>query len=104
MLCSRKYCESIDVWSLASSYCLMILRKPIFAGNNHPEQIEPIFDCIGTKYLQLTYDIIIKIVTYIIFDCIGTKYFLLITIYIYHMHNCTYNNNGYHHPLNTNFN
>merc|ERR1719229_1551006 len=38
MLCSRQYKYSIDVWSIACIYCEMILRKPIFAGNNHLEQ------------------------------------------------------------------
>lgn len=48
MLCSRQYSPQIDVWSIACIYCEMILRKPIFAGNNHLEQLELIFDCVGT--------------------------------------------------------
>eukprot|EP00484_Ammonia_sp_Unknown_P014894 CAMPEP_0197076652 /NCGR_PEP_ID=MMETSP1384-20130603/212217_1 /TAXON_ID=29189 /ORGANISM="Ammonia sp." /LENGTH=612 /DNA_ID=CAMNT_0042515511 /DNA_START=772 /DNA_END=2610 /DNA_ORIENTATION=+ len=51
MLCSRQYKYSIDVWSIACIYCEMILRKPIFAGNNHLEQLEIIFDAIGTPNL-----------------------------------------------------
>eukprot|EP00485_Elphidium_margaritaceum_P002718 CAMPEP_0202696798 /NCGR_PEP_ID=MMETSP1385-20130828/10122_1 /ASSEMBLY_ACC=CAM_ASM_000861 /TAXON_ID=933848 /ORGANISM="Elphidium margaritaceum" /LENGTH=688 /DNA_ID=CAMNT_0049353085 /DNA_START=217 /DNA_END=2283 /DNA_ORIENTATION=- len=48
MLCSRQYKYSVDVWSIACIYCEMILRKPIFAGNNHLEQLELIFDAVGT--------------------------------------------------------
>ena len=52
MLCSRQYKYSIDVWSIACIYCEMILRKPIFAGNNHLEQLEIIFDNVGTPNLS----------------------------------------------------
>eukprot|EP01083_Nonionella_stella_P005767 16642_1 len=52
MLCSRQYSESIDVWSMACIYCEMILRKPMFAGNNHLEQLEMIFDCVGTPRIE----------------------------------------------------
>jgi len=52
MLCSRHYKYSIDVWSIACIYSEMILRKPIFAGNNHLEQLEIIFDTVGTPLFE----------------------------------------------------
>ena len=48
MLCSRHYHYSIDVWSIACIHCEMVLRKPIFAGNHHLEQLDLIFDAVGT--------------------------------------------------------
>jgi len=48
MLCSRHYHYSIDVWSIACIHCEMILRKPIFAGQHHLEQLDLIFDAVGT--------------------------------------------------------
>jgi len=52
MLCSRQYKFSVDVWSIACIYGEMILRKPIFAGNNHLEQLELIFDVVGTPLFE----------------------------------------------------
>jgi len=48
MLCSRHYHSSIDMWSIACIHCEMILRKPVFAGNHHLEQLDLIFDAVGT--------------------------------------------------------
>merc|ERR1719229_1507970 len=46
MLCSRHYHYSIDMWSIACIHCEMILRKPVFAGNHHLEQLDLIFDAV----------------------------------------------------------
>jgi len=48
MLCSRHYHYGIDVWSIACIHCELILRKPVFAGNHHLEQLDLIFDAVGT--------------------------------------------------------
>jgi len=48
MLCSRHYHFSIDVWSIACIHCEMVLGRPLFAGSNHLEQLDLIFDAVGT--------------------------------------------------------
>ena len=48
MLCSRHYHYGIDVWSIACIHCELVLRKPIFAGNHHLEQLDLIFEAVGT--------------------------------------------------------
>lgn len=48
MLSSRKYSCAIDVWSMACIHLELLLRKPMFAGQHHLEQLELIFDAVGT--------------------------------------------------------
>jgi len=49
VMCSAKqYDEKVDVWSVGCIFAEMILRKPIFPGGNHLEQLKIIFEVLGT--------------------------------------------------------
>jgi len=48
MLSSRRYSCAIDVWSMACIHLELLVRKPMFAGQHHLEQLELIFDAVGT--------------------------------------------------------
>jgi len=48
MLSSRRYSCAIDVWSMACIHLELLVRKPMFAGSHHLEQLELIFDAVGT--------------------------------------------------------
>lgn len=48
MCSSRQYDESVDVWGLGCIMSELYLRKPIFPGSNHIEQLRLIFSYLGT--------------------------------------------------------
>jgi len=49
VMCSAKqYDEKVDVWSVGCIFAEMILRKPLFPGGNHLEQLRIIFEILGT--------------------------------------------------------
>jgi len=48
MVSARMYDEKVDIWSVGCILAELILRKPIFPGGNHIEQLKIIFKIIGT--------------------------------------------------------
>merc|ERR1712176_553400 len=49
VMCSaRQYDEKVDVWSVGCIFAELLLRKPLFPGGNHIEQIKIIFAILGT--------------------------------------------------------
>jgi len=49
VMCSAKqYDAKVDVWSVGCIFAEMILRKPLFPGGNHLEQLRIIFEILGT--------------------------------------------------------
>jgi len=49
VMCSAKqYNEKVDVWSVGCIFAELLLRKPIFPGGNHIEQLKIIFALLGT--------------------------------------------------------
>jgi len=49
VMCSvRQYNEKVDVWSVGCILAELLLRKPIFPGGNHLEQLKIIFAILGT--------------------------------------------------------
>jgi len=49
VMCSAKqYDEKVDVWSVGCIFAEMMLRKPLFPGGNHLEQLKIIFEVLGT--------------------------------------------------------
>jgi len=49
VMCSAKlYDEKVDVWSVGCIFAELLLRKPIFPGGNHIEQLKIIFAILGT--------------------------------------------------------
>jgi len=49
VMCSAKqYNEKVDVWSVGCIFAELLLRKPIFPGGNHLEQLNIIFAILGT--------------------------------------------------------
>jgi mitogen-activated protein kinase 1/3 len=47
VLLASEYTKSIDVWAVGCILCELILRKPIFAGKDHLDQIKKIVSVIG---------------------------------------------------------
>jgi len=48
-MCSAKqYNEKVDVWSVGCIFAELILRKPLFPGGNHIQQLKIIFAILGT--------------------------------------------------------
>jgi len=49
VMCSAKYYDAkVDVWSVGCILAEMFLRKPLFPGGNHLEQLRIIFEVLGT--------------------------------------------------------
>jgi len=49
VMCSAKqYDENVDVWSVGCIFAELLLRKPLFPGGNHIEQLKIIFAILGT--------------------------------------------------------
>merc|ERR1719192_222890 len=49
VMCSaRKYDEAVDIWSVGCIFAELLLRKPLFPGGNHIEQLKIIFAVLGT--------------------------------------------------------
>jgi len=48
VMCSaRKYDEAVDIWSVGCIFAELLLRKPLFPGGNHIEQLKIIFAVLG---------------------------------------------------------
>lgn len=48
VMCSaRKYDALVDVWSVGCIFAELLLRKPLFPGGNHIEQLKMIFTVLG---------------------------------------------------------
>jgi len=53
VMCSaRQYDEKVDMWSVGCILAELFLRKPIFPGKNHIEQLKIIFRVLGTPDLK----------------------------------------------------
>jgi len=48
MCCAKHYDAKVDVWSVGCILAEMMLRKPLFPGGNHLEQLRIIFEVLGT--------------------------------------------------------
>lgn len=49
VMCSAKqYDEKVDVWSVGCIFAELLIKKPIFPGGNHIEQLKIIFAILGT--------------------------------------------------------
>ncbi|CAK9091263.1 unnamed protein product [Durusdinium trenchii] len=48
MLHSAEYTVAIDVWAVGCILCELIMRRPLFAGNDHVDQIRKIIATLGT--------------------------------------------------------
>jgi len=48
MLSCQEYTKAIDVWSAGCIFAEMILRKPLFAGNDYIHQLRLITSFVGT--------------------------------------------------------
>jgi len=48
MCCSRLYDYQIDTWALGCISAELFHRRPVFKGRNHIEQLQLIFQCMGT--------------------------------------------------------
>merc|ERR1719334_1273961 len=49
VMCSaRQYDEKVDEWSVGCIFVELLLRKPLFPGKNHIEQLQRIFEVLGT--------------------------------------------------------
>jgi len=49
VMCSAKqYDEGVDVWSVGCIFAELLIKKPIFPGGNHIEQLKIIFAILGT--------------------------------------------------------
>jgi len=49
VMCSaRMYDEKVDIWSVGCILAELLLRKPLFPGGNHIEQLKIIFKVLGT--------------------------------------------------------
>jgi serine/threonine protein kinase len=49
VMCSAKqYDAKVDVWSVGCIFAELLLRKPVFPGGNHIEQLKIIFAILGT--------------------------------------------------------
>merc|ERR1719481_1711914 len=49
VMCSaRQYDEKVDEWSVGCIFAELLLRKPLFPGGNHIDQLKLIFQLIGT--------------------------------------------------------
>lgn len=50
VMCSaRQYDEAVDIWSVGCIFSELYLRKPLFPGGNHIEQLKIIFKVLGRK-------------------------------------------------------
>jgi len=48
MCCAQQYNEKVDVWAVGCIFAELLLRKAIFPGCNHLQQLRIIFDVLGT--------------------------------------------------------
>jgi mitogen-activated protein kinase 1/3 len=48
---NRPYTEAIDLWSIGCILAELLLRKPIFPGKSHADQVKLIFDVVGFNNL-----------------------------------------------------
>jgi len=49
VMCSaRQYDEQVDVWSVGCIFAELLLKKPLFPGGNHIDQLKLIFSLLGT--------------------------------------------------------
>jgi len=44
----KQYTNAIDIWSVGCIFAELLMRKPLFQGKNHIEQVECIFQVLGT--------------------------------------------------------
>jgi mitogen-activated protein kinase 7 len=47
----KQYREKLDIWSIGCIMAELILLRPIFRGSDHIDQLNKIFDIIGTPDL-----------------------------------------------------
>lgn len=52
MLSASKYCEKVDVWSIGCIFAELYLKRPIFKGANHIDQLKKIFQVLGVPAPQ----------------------------------------------------
>jgi len=48
MVCAKQYDREVDVWSVGCIFAELLLRRELFPGNNHFEQLSLIFSILGT--------------------------------------------------------
>ena len=51
------YTSSIDIWSCACILAELLLRRPIFPGNDASDQIRTIFSCLGAPRINIWPDV-----------------------------------------------
>merc|ERR1712150_307574 len=54
---SRKYCTSVDIWSVGCIFAEMLNGRPIFPGTSETDQLEKIFKCLGTPSVSSWSDV-----------------------------------------------
>lgn len=57
LLSWSKYKKSVDIWSVGCILAEMLLRKPLFPGEDISHQLELIFNVIGTPPIEEIYQI-----------------------------------------------
>eukprot|EP01084_Bolivina_argentea_P114203 203368_1 len=50
MVCAKNYNEQVDVWAVGCIFAELLLRRELFPGNNHFEQLSLIFSILGTPF------------------------------------------------------
>jgi len=48
MVCAKNYDQQVDVWAVGCIFAELLLRRELFPGNNHFEQLSLIFSIVGT--------------------------------------------------------
>ncbi|CAF3834972.1 unnamed protein product [Rotaria sp. Silwood1] len=57
IICRKQYDEKLDIWSVGCIMAELILLRPVFRGTNRLNQLDRIFDIIGTPDLAILNDI-----------------------------------------------
>lgn len=52
LLGSKHYSTSIDIWGIGCIFAELVNLKPLFTGQSDEEQIERIFEVLGTPNLK----------------------------------------------------
>eukprot|EP01083_Nonionella_stella_P002154 6199_1 len=50
MVCAKQYDVAVDVWAVGCIFAELLLRRELFPGNNHFEQLSLIFSILGTPF------------------------------------------------------
>ena len=53
----KQYNQKLDIWSIGCIMGELILLRPLFPGADHVDQLNRIFDIIGTPDLAILNDI-----------------------------------------------